>query len=863
MSAGRLRKIVRTPHFWLIGPIMGLITIIHYFYFIGTALGLRNLPVSLLSEPTERMLYLLAVAYAGFAFGVVGGIASLVASVVLMLPISLILSPTRKEALLEIGGIVLVGLVLLWWISLHQKERRRAEHALAELEVAHEKLGGQLQILTDSERRSTALSVVSSVVNQPLDISEVRDTIVEKIVGSMGADAGWVYVVEEGTSNMTCPVQRGLSPQTVEQFGHIKVGEGLDGKVVVSGRSVLLTDREQSSGFSGGMADAEGFRSVMVAPLTSKGQTLGTVAVGAHRDGTRFNLEDKALLDAIGSQIGVSIDNMRLFRKEQERRRQSAALSAVSSIVNRSLELKQVLDNALEKVLEVITVDMGWVYLVEEAHGEVVFAAQRGMSNEAAAILDRVKLGEGLNGRVAESGEALLLQDFANDRSRVSRVAEREDLRTILIVPLRSRNKVVGTIGIGMKVQRVFTVEEVSLLGAIGDQIGIAIENARLYQKEREIGQQLRESEENYRDLFENASDPIFVHELQGNIISANKALQRLSGYTQQELCTMRVGNLLTSESLSKLKEVEARQLSGEDRDASYELQLVKSGGSSAIIEMATRLITSGGHPVGFQNIARDVTEQKRRQATLNFYIRGVTRAQEEERMRLARELHDDTAQELVALSRSLDDVMSGTRDVPPGISGRLEKLRQKTNDILEGVRRYSQDLRPSIVDDLGLLPALEWLTSEISKQHNIAANVQVVGEEQRLAPESELALFRIAQEALTNVRKHAQATEARIMVAFGDGRVKLTVSDNGRGFEQAQSIGDLPGRGKLGLVGMQERARLVGGNLNIESQPGKGTVVQVEIPVELRKIYPEELNLPAARANEFSLDNLFTDTLT
>lgn len=863
MRAGRLRKIVRTPHFWLIGPIMGLITIIHYFYFIGTAAGLHNLPVSLLSEPTERMLYLLAVAYAGFAFGVVGGIASLVASLILMLPISLILSPTPREALLEMAGIVLVGLVLLWWISLHQKERRRAEQALADLEIAHEKLSGQVQILTDSERRSTALSVVFGVVNQPLEIAEVRDTIVEKIVSSMGADAGWVYVVEEGTSNMTCAVNRGLSPQAVERFLHIKVGEGLDGKVVVSGHSILLADMEQSPGLGGGLAEVEGFKSIMVAPLTSKGQTLGTVAVGAHRHGARFNLEDKALLDAIGSQIGVSLDNMRLFRKEQERRRQSAALSAVSSIVNRSLELKQVLDNALEKVLEVIAVHMGWVYLVDEGNGEVVFAAQRGMSDEAAAILDRVKLGEGLNGKVAESGEALLLQDFARDRGRVSLVAEREDLSTILIVPLRSRNKVVGTIGIGMKTKRVFTAEELSLLGAIGDQIGIAIENARLYQKERDIGQQLRESEENYRDLFENASDPIFVHELQGNIISANKALQRMSGYTQRELCTMRVGNLLTSDSLIKLKEVEARHLSGQERDASYELQIVKSDGSNAIIEMATRLITSSGHPVGFQNIARDVTEQKRRQATLNYYIRGVTRAQEEERMRLARELHDDTAQELVALSRGLDDVMSATRDVPPSMSDRLEKLRQKTNDILEGVRRYSQDLRPSIVDDLGLLPALEWLTSETSKQHKIVADVQVLGEEQRLAPESELALFRIAQEALTNVRKHAQASQARVIVAFGDGRVRLTVSDNGQGFEQTQSIGDLPGRGKLGLVGMQERARLVGGTLNIESQPGKGTVVQVEIPVELRKIYPEELNLPAARANEFSLDSLFTDTLT
>ena len=151
---------------------------------------------------------------------------------------------------------------------------------------------------------------------------------------------------------------------------------------------------------------------------------------------------------------------------------------------------------------------------------------------------------------------------------------------------------------------------------------------------------------------------------------------------------------------------------------------------------------------------------------------------------------------------------------------------------MLEGVRRFSRDLRPSVLDDLGLLAALEWLTNDLAKNFKIAADLKVHGEPHRLSPESEVVLFRIAQEALRNVWKHAAASRADVTLDFAADAIGLTVQDDGKGFKKPQMINDLVGSGKLGLAGMQERIGLLGGELDITSEPGKGTKVRVSIPL-------------------------------
>ena len=216
----------------------------------------------------------------------------------------------------------------------------------------------------------------------------------------------------------------------------------------------------------------------------------------------------------------------------------------------------------------------------------------------------------------------------------------------------------------------------------------------------------------------------------------------------------------------------------------------------------------------------------------LRFYLQQVTRAQEEERKRIARELHDDTIQALVVLSRQLDELASRAKGLSKDENLLLERLWQQTNSVMEGMRRLSHDLRPAILDRLGLLPALEWLASDVAKHSGITVEVKTDGAERRVAPEAELVLFRIVQEALRNVWRHSQASTAQVTVEFRDNKTRMTVKDDGKGFDLRASMGDLTRDGKLGLAGMQERARLLGGSLTVESEPGKGTTVTIEAPI-------------------------------
>lgn len=214
---------------------------------------------------------------------------------------------------------------------------------------------------------------------------------------------------------------------------------------------------------------------------------------------------------------------------------------------------------------------------------------------------------------------------------------------------------------------------------------------------------------------------------------------------------------------------------------------------------------------VGYQERLRELSQR-------------VLTTQEEERRRIARELHDDPAQSLTALLVLLKML----QDRQPQVNGKLlRELIELTSGTLETLRAIAQELRPPALDDLGLPAALEGLASHYRQRFNLPVQVTVRGQRQRLDAETELALYRIAQEALTNVAKHAQAKQASIQLTFKNESVTLCIEDDGIGFDLREAIG----RG-LGLFSMRERAQLVHGDFEIQSAPAIGTRIRVEIPI-------------------------------
>jgi len=330
----------------------------------------------------------------------------------------------------------------------------------------------------------------------------------------------------------------------------------------------------------------------------------------------------------------------------------------------------------------------------------------------------------------------------------------------------------------------------------------------------------LIESEERYKTLFESAQDAIIVHNLRGVIQIANCAASDLSGYSHAELIGKNVLKLFTG---FKLKQ--------KLFNYPQELSLNRKDGQQLICRITSNEIVRERGNILCQNIIRDITEEKRVHENLKFYLKQVTIAQEEERKRIARELHDDTLQTLHFLSRGINNFVLKNPDLNTLTYDFLENTRVELDQAAKNLQSFSQALRLSILDDLGLIPALRHLTRDLS-QAGIKVELAMHGYEKRLASETETMLFRIVQEYFNNIRKHSQASEVILSIDFTKSKLKISVQDNGCGFEPQERLDEIPRDGKLGLAGIAERVRLLGGILSINSQKNKETSLSVEIEI-------------------------------
>ncbi len=263
-----------------------------------------------------------------------------------------------------------------------------------------------------------------------------------------------------------------------------------------------------------------------------------------------------------------------------------------------------------------------------------------------------------------------------------------------------------------------------------------------------------------------------------------------------------------------------------------------------ALDRQATRVawgdFSAAGDPVGGVQEIEDLRRTlegmakqiQRYQTSMRDYIATVTMAQEEERKRMARELHDETVQSLIALGHRVEMAQKALDSDPEKARHRLAELRALTGEVQQEVRRFSRALRPLYLEDLGFVPALEMLAQETERGHGLPVSIRITGEVRRLASDLELTAYRIVQEGLSNVIRHAEAQTARLTVAFTAEGLTLRVQDDGHGFEPPINPADLAHAGHYGLMGIRERALLFGGRLEVRSKPGEGTTLEVFLPL-------------------------------
>lgn len=344
---------------------------------------------------------------------------------------------------------------------------------------------------------------------------------------------------------------------------------------------------------------------------------------------------------------------------------------------------------------------------------------------------------------------------------------------------------------------------------------GIEMERAALAGVEHATAERLS-IEAGYRQLFEANAAPILVLDATGTIRDANPAATALLGRDV-------VGS-------------DAAGFLGSHGDVASAAGRVLCLADGRDYRVGIAPLSSGLASASSQVVLEDVTEERSERDRATRYAALVVEAEEEQRRRLARELHDEPLQLFLHLARGLDG-LAGVTGVPPAVSRGLVAARQQALDAAARLRTLARDLRPPALDQLGLVPALSSLLSDLEAEAGLVTELEVAGDASRLSGEVELGAFRIAQEAARNTVRHAGAIRFVVQVEFGSVELALTAADDGRGF--APEAVDGIGTGHLGLLGMAERASLLGGHLDVRSTPGSGTTVRATIPLGGRRGAP------------------------
>jgi signal transduction histidine kinase len=534
------------------------------------------------------------------------------------------------------------------------------------------------------------------------------------------------------------------------------------------------------------------------------------------------------------------------------------ALVETGVAITSELSIDALLQRLVESASELTGARYAALGVIDRGGAELERFLTTGIDAETKAAIGDLPRGRGILGVLIREDEPLRLHNIGDDPRSVGFPPNHPPMKTFLGVPVHLRGVAYGNLYLTEKAGgEDFTDEDQELVELLASQAAVAIENARLYEAATTWSRQLESLNE------------------VGNALATETDLDRLLDLVARRLRELLDARLVTvllpsgddqlrfaavagdraelagatiTRSTSKTGRVLERRQSEradsvlDDPDVDHEAMRLLGARSGLWVPLLVRGRAIGvlaahdklGADVRFTDTDLRLAETFATRAALAVdlsqriaqdALRRVVEAQELERRRLARELHDETGQALTSILLGLKALEERTGDEASRAA--TQELRELVVSTLQDVRRLAVELRPTALDDFGLVAALERLTASFAEQTGISVDFETALADERLPEEVETALYRIVQESLTNVVKHARARRVSILLARKEGSVKAVVEDDGRGFDPAEQAGD-----GFGLVGMSERLALLGGRLEVESDADAGTTIAAEVPV-------------------------------
>lgn len=396
----------------------------------------------------------------------------------------------------------------------------------------------------------------------------------------------------------------------------------------------------------------------------------------------------------------------------------------------------------------------------------------------------------------------------------------------------------VNVINIGEKIKGYVAVHrDITIRKKLEAQLRIF--NKDLSRLVEEKTAEIKKSEEKYRSLIEQAADAIALFDDNNRILDINESATQLLGYTRDELCKMSLTHVLSPPELStnpiRFDLLEKGESTIKPR------RMIRKDGTVVETEVHAKKLSDGSYLA----LIRDLTERKKAEVELQQsydairdLVSHLQDIREEERLRIAQEIHDELGQQLTVMKMDVSWLDKKLGEGNPQVRERTEGLKNMLDTTVKTVRRIASELRPSILDDMGLAVAIEWHINEMQKRTGIQIDFETSKEEMNLPDAIKIGVFRIVQESLTNVARYAKAESVKIKLDRRPESLHLFIRDDGIGFDQSR----IAVKKTLGILGMKERAAKLGGNLQISSSPGKGTSISVEIPVRPQPV-PSSLN--------------------
>lgn len=605
----------------------------------------------------------------------------------------------------------------------------------------------------------------------------------------------------------------------------------------------------------------------LTAPMRVGDRTLGVLDVKS-QEPNQFTLNDQQLLQTLADQTAVAVENARLHRETQQRIDELTTLSMISQAITSTLNLESTLTIITDHAIRLLNATAASVVLHDKIRSDLWFnAASGGVSDFLRGV--RLATGQGIVGWVIAHGEPALVPDVSKDPRFFGKIDQQTGFstRSVICVPLQTEKQTTGAIEVMNKKSGSFTQEDLRLLTWLATPATIAIENARLFEAEsaaREQAEILREATTTLTSTLNLDRVLNSILDYLERVVPCDNAYVFLQNREWLHVVAAKgaaltqerpVGNRYQADTpvyqeirntgrpvilADAQDDPRFNMWTGNDDVRGWMgVPLIASNKVIGCLTLDSQQVAAYGQDearlaqafanqatVAIQN-ARLFEQVQAGHQQLQSLSRRLVQVQETERRHIARELHDEAGQSLTSLMVGLRLL---ERDVghPENVIERVNQLKSMTNDVLENLHRLAINLRPASLDHLGLIAALRQYIETFSRQYNIKTQFEVVGlDDKRLPPTVETNLYRIVQEALTNVVRHARASRVDVLLERRGDQMVTIIEDNGVGFD-AEAAGQ---SGRLGLLGMRERAEMLGGTLAIESTIGSNTTIYVEVP--------------------------------